>query len=61
MEEGRGWGHLQEQSRGGKSWLWALLIPRQLSDFRMKMGGRQVEIKVSSYISEHIPFTKLVL
>ena len=23
-----GGGHLQEQSRGGKSWLWALLIPR---------------------------------
>ena len=44
---GGGGGHLEEQRRGEKSWLWAMLILRQLLNFRMKMGGRQVEIKVS--------------
>ena len=44
---GGGRGHLEEQRRGEKSWLWAMLILRQLLDFRMKMGGRQVAIKVS--------------
>jgi hypothetical protein len=37
----------------------ALLILRQILDFRMKMGGRQVEMKVSSYISEHHSLYKI--
>ena len=37
----------------------ALLILRQILDFRMKMGGRQVEMKVSTYISEHHSLYKI--
>jgi len=47
-------GHLQE-----KVMAVALLILRQILDFRMKMGGRQVEMKVSSYISEHHSLYKI--
>ena len=51
--------HLEDQNRSGKSWMWTLLILRQLLDFRMKMGVRQVEMKVPSCISEHHSLYKI--